>query len=229
MVKRTPETSRGWWFLCLTLLTALTLAGCSQQPLLPLADRNLQPAEPGNFDHVLMPPGERLPQFTRVYLEAPEVSLSDYWLRDRRSDYTERDLNRIKEDYGELLTKALRQGFEQQTQVVFTDAPEAAEVIFRPKLRELNIYAPDLSRPGFTRYYTREAGNATFDLTVLSPGGKVLGQFIDHRETQSHLGRQMEWTNRVTNYRHFSRLMDRWTRNLTTYLLIGGVVSAAED
>ncbi|WP_341936792.1 hypothetical protein [Marinimicrobium sp. C2-29] len=209
-------------------LAALILAGCSQQPLLPLASSELTPVEPGNFDHVLMPPGERLPQFSRVYIEAPEVSMSDYWLRDRRTDYTERDLDRIREDYGELLTEALRQGLERETQLVFTDTPEEAEVVFRPTLRALNIYAPDLSRPGFIRHYTREAGNATFDLVVLTPAGEVLGQFIDHRETQSYHGRSLEWTNRVTNYHHFSRLMDRWTRNLSTYLLIGGVVPAAE-
>lgn len=210
-------------------LTALILAGCSQQPLLPLASPDLTPVEPGNFDHVLMPPGERLPQFSRVYLEAPEVEMSDYWLRDRRTDYTERDLERIREKYGELLDEALREGLGEQTQLVFTDTPEEAEVVFRPKLRSLNIYAPDLSRPGLTRHYTREAGNATFDLVVLTPEGEVLGQFIDHRETPSYNGRSLEWTNRVTNYRHFSRLMDRWTRNLSTYLLIGGVVPAAES
>lgn len=224
----TFTASRYWRHLCFAL-AGLLLTGCSQQPLLPLASPDLKPVEPGNFDHVLMPPGERLPQFSRVYLETPEVSLSDYWLRDRRGDYADRDLERIREEYGKLLSKALREGLGKQTRLTFTDTPEEAEVIFRPTLRNLNIYAPDLSRSGLTRHYTREAGNATFDLVVSTPDGEVLGQFIDHRETPSYNGRSLEWTNRVTNYRHFSRLMDRWTRNLSTYFLIGGVVPATES
>lgn len=213
----------------LLAIIALWLTACAQQTPLPLADDSLRPAEPGNFDHVLLPPNERLPRVTTIFIEPSTVALSDYWLRDRRSDYTQRDLDRIHEDYGRYLNEALHEGLSEQTGVTITENRDEAEMILRPTLRNLNIYAPDLSLPNLTRHYTREAGNATFDLVLEDPSGKVRGQFIDHRETQSLSGRDMEWTNRVTNYRHFSRLMDRWTRNLSTYLLIAGALPEATE
>ncbi len=215
-----PTCSR----LVIPALIALGLSACAYQSPVPLADDSLRAAQPGNFDHVFLPPDERLPRVTTLYIEPSQVALSDYWLRDRRSDYTERDLERIHEDYGRYLDEALQEGLSEQTGVTLTESREEAEVILRPTLRNLNIYAPDLSLPGLTRHYAREAGNATFDLVLEDPNGRVLAQFVDHRETQSLNGRDLEWANRVTNYRLFSRMMDRWTRNLTTYLLIAGAV-----
>ena len=220
---------RFWPRAALLAIATLWLAACAQQSPLPLADDSLRAAQPGIFDHGVLPPGERRPRITTLYIEPSQVALSDYWLRDRRADYTQRDLDRIYEDYGRFLDEALREGLSEQTGVTLTENREEADVIFRPTLRDLNIYAPDLSRPGITRHYTREAGNATFDLVLEAPDGKVLAQFIDHRETQNLTGQAMEWTNRVTNYRHFSRLMDRWTRNLTDYLLIAGSVAQPAD
>ncbi|WP_024461830.1 lipoprotein [Marinimicrobium sp. LS-A18] len=224
MTHRRVISLRFWSRAALLAVATFWLAACAQQSPLPLADDSLRPAQPGNFDHVFLPPGERLPRITTLYIEPAQVALSDYWLRDRRADYTQRDLDRIYEDYGRFLDEALREGLSEQTGVTLTENREEADMIFRPTLRDLNIYAPDLSRPGITRHYTREAGNATFDLVLEDPNGKVLAQFIDHRETQNLTGQAMEWTNRVTNYRHFSRLMDRWTRNLSVYLLIAGAV-----
>lgn len=229
MTHRRVISFRFWSRAALLAVATFWLGACAQQSPLPLADDSLRSAQPGNFDHVFLPPGERLPRITTIYIEPSEVALSDYWLRDRRGDYTQRDLDRIYEDYGRFLDEALREGLSEQTGVTITTNREEADVIFRPTLRNLNIYAPDLSEPAITRYYTREAGNATFDLVLVDRNGKVLAQFIDHRETQNLAGQAMEWTNRVTNYRHFSRLMDRWTRNLAVYLLIAGAVPEPAD
>lgn len=229
MTHRRVISFRFWSRAALLAVATFWVGACAQQSPLPLADDSLRSAQPGNFDHVFLPPGERLPRITTIYIEPSEVALSDYWLRDRRGDYTQRDLDRIYEDYGRFLDEALREGLSEQTGVTITTNREEADVIFRPTLRNLNIYAPDLSEPAITRYYTREAGNATFDLVLVDRNGKVLAQFIDHRETQNLAGQAMEWTNRVTNYRHFSRLMDRWTRNLAVYLLIAGAVPEPAD
>lgn len=221
--------SMRWTALWAPLLALALLSGCSQHRTLPLADERLRPVESGNFDHVLVPAGERLPRFTQVYIETPEVHFSDRWLREHRSDYTQRDLERIETTFGDLLKRSLTRGLEHNTGVNVTDSPEQAEVIFRPQLRSLNIYAPDLSATGIRTAYTRQAGNATFDLVLLDPEDRVLGQFIDHRETRQFTGRAMERTNRATNNRHFRRLMDRWSFNLTTYLLIAGAVPEVDD
>lgn len=206
-------------------LAAVLITGCAAQQVdrKDLASVDLVAVEKGNFDHVYLPPETQLNRFDSVYLEDAEVTLSDYWLRDRRHDYSERDLERIRDDYGRLLGEAIREELEESTGLKFTDEPEQADVIFTPKLRDLNIYAPDFMTARISEFYTREAGNATFDLVVQEAGsGAVLAQFIDHRET---LGlHPLERTNRATNYRHFIRLFERWTNNLAKYLLTGGTV-----
>ncbi|MGD8177290.1 hypothetical protein [Marinimicrobium sp. ARAG 43.8] len=224
-VRRTPLLGRA---LTLVLAT-LWLAGCTSPSSLPLADDHLRSAEPGNFDHVFVAEDKRLPQFSTVFIEPATVALSDYWLRERRTEYTQRDLDRIQEDYGRYLNEALSEGLSEETGLKIVEDRTSADMVFRPRLRNLNIYAPDLSVPGNNRYYTREVGNATFDLVIEEPNGKVLAQFIDHRETQGFAGQDLEWTTRATNYRQFSRLMERWTSNLSSYLLIANAVPPATE
>jgi len=220
---------RSWRAAALMVLALALLAGCSQHRTLPLADENLRPVESGSFDHVLVPAGERLPRFTQVYVETPEIHFSDRWLREHRRDYTERDLERIQTTFGNQLKRSLTRGLENNTGATVTDNPEEADVIFRPQLRSLNIYAPDLSSAGIRTAYTRQAGNATFDLVLLDTEERVLGQFIDQRETRYFAGQRLERTNRATNNRQFRRLMDRWSFNLSSYLLIAGAVPEQND
>lgn len=206
-------------------LTALLLAACAQQPYEHVADPNLVPAVKGQFDRVLLPPDSALPQFTRVYVEPAQVHMSDYWLKDRRREYTSNDLQRIERSYGQLLSQTLVRRLSDDTGLTFVDEPTQAEVIFRPALRELNLYAPDTG-VGVTRQYARTAGNATFDLVLIDAAtGAVIGQFVDHRETPGQV--RIEPANRGTNLRQFRRLMERWTDNLTDYLLIGGTVPSS--
>ena len=204
----------------------LLLTACASDPVLPKSDPKLMGTKAGSFDHVLMMPGSGIPAFSRVFIEDPQVTFNKHWLQDFRGDYTDRDLERITTTYGEMLKKALREGMTEHTSVTVVDSAAEADVIYRPLLRELNIYAPDLSMPGSTKKYVYEAGNATFDLTLIQAGtDKVIAQFIDHRETSTHVGSQLERTNRVNNARHFRNLMERWTRNLTSYLIDTGTLT----
>lgn len=171
------------------------------------------------FDRVLLAPGTPLPSFNRIFIEAPQVEMNDYWLRNYRGEYTQRDLERIKTAYGELLQKSLSEGVTEQNAFTLVDSATDADIIFRPKLDALNLYAPDLSFQGRIDQYIHEAGNATFDLQLVdAASGKVLAQFVDHSETFSNPGTIRERANRATNARYFGRLMDRWTNNLMTYL-----------
>ncbi|WP_027329833.1 DUF3313 family protein [Marinimicrobium agarilyticum] len=210
------------------LFGALALSACSQRPYIPVADETLKPTAKGNFDFVFVAEGERIPRFETVFIEPAEVTLSDYWLRDHRGDYTDRDLERIHTEYARLLNEALKEGLTERTGVTVTTNRAEAQIVFTPTLRDLNIYGPDLSVPGITRHYTQDAGTATFDLVLHRPDGHPIAQFVDHREADGMMANQLEWTTRGSNYRHFRQLMDRWTGNLAQYLLIGGAVPSAE-
>lgn len=203
-----------------TLLLATGLLACANTGPHPSANPELVEASHNrSFDRILLGPSEKIPRFNRVFIEPSTVAFSDYWLRDRRGDYSERDLERITRTYGKLLDKALAKGFEEQQGYTLTSSAAEAEVIVRPALESLNIYAPDLSFHGRMDQYIHEAGNATFNvLLVDAASGKPLAQFIDHRETFNSVGMIREKADRVTNARYFSRLMERWTSNMLSIL-----------
>lgn len=204
----------------LSILLALLVSACtSNKPYKNAAPGLVEVSHNQYFDRVLMVPGSSLPSFSKIYIEDPGVTINEYWLRNFRGDYTERDLERIKTSYAKLLKDALVEGIADHSQFTVVNSAAEAGVIFRPNLDSLNVYAPDLSFQGRIDQYIHEAGNATFNLQILDSGtGKVLAQFIDHRETASNPGMNRERTNRAVNARYFGRLMDRWTFNLMTYL-----------
>lgn len=171
------------------------------------------------FDQVRVAPDTQLAGISKIYIEDVSVSMNSYWLQKFRGQYNERDLERIKTTYGGLLKKSLAAGVEKQTGFTLVDSASDADVIFRPALEALNLYAPDLGAPGIIDSYVRVAGNATFNVLLVDPAsGTIRAQFIDHSETSDFPGRIRERATRLTNTRNFDRLMDRWSRYLMTYL-----------
>lgn len=215
-----PGLFSGFGKVVALITTTCVLAACANTLRTEKASDDLVEVERGNFDHVLMLPDTALAPFERVYIDEPVVEMSDYWLRDYRGDYVDRDLERIKEDYGRGLKEALAETLAEKSRVETVDSAEEADMILRPTLRNLNIYAPDLlTRPARTDYYVESAGNATLDLEFVDPQtGTVVAQFVDHRETPAIVIGRLEETNRATNYRLFRRLMERWSNNLVHYL-----------
>lgn len=209
------------------LLTATCiLASCATHMRTDKASEDLIEVERGNFDHVLMQDGAPLPSFTRVSIAEPVVAMSEYWLRDHRSDYSDRDMERIKEDYGRFLKEALADTLVEKSHIEIVDSPQEADMLLRPSLLNLSIYAPDLSFPARMDQYIESAGNATLNLEFVDPKSEeVLAQFVDHRETPAIVIGRLEETNRVTNYRLFRRLMERWSNNLVDYLDKEGIVA----
>lgn len=213
--------------IVLFTLVTMTLIACTNIAKVPKADERLMGTRAGGFDQVLLLPGSGIAPFQKIYIEDAQVTFSKNWLKEFRTDYSERDLERITSSYSAMLKKALTSGMNERTVASVVNNPDEADIIFRPLLRELYIYGPDLSMPGRGTQYIFEAGNATFDLTLVNAqNNSVIAQFIDHRETSSHIGEQPERTNRATNARYFRLLMERWARNLSGYLTDMGSVSA---
>ncbi len=203
----------------LTVLALVALAACTSGPRFQPADAQLSPTAKGNFDHVLLHPEHPLPQISSIYVETPTVTMSRHWLREYRTRYTQRDLDRIESDYSRMLSEALADALTHRRPVNLVETPDDADLVLRPTMRNVNIYAPDLSLEGITRKYAREAGNATLDLLLVDPAtGQVLGQFVDHREAPAAAGFRIDRANRATNNRMFRRLMERWSHNLAAYL-----------
>lgn len=214
--------------LLLSVLLVSITACASNKPYKDAVPGLVEVSHSQYFDRVLLPPGAILPAFSKVYIELPEVSMSDYWLKSFRGDYTERDLERIKTSYSKMLKESLGEQLAKNEAFHQVESAAEADVIFRATLDSLNIYAPDLSYHGRVDHYIHEAGNATFNLQIVAVSdGAVLGQFVDHSETFSNPGIMSERADRITNARYFGRLMDRWARNLMTYLTDANALSPA--
>jgi hypothetical protein len=225
-----PSTTFGRALKALGAIAAiLTLASCAMNTSsnrLGKTHEGLVEVERGNFDHVFMQPDTTLPKFSRLYIAEPEVTMSKYWLRDRRTDYSSRDLERIQSSYGRALKEALGEVLAERSGISIVDSPAEADMILQPSLLNLNIYAPDLSFRGRTDDYVEVAGNATVNLDFVDPqSNEVIAQFVDHRETPAIVPGRLEETNRATNFRLFRRLMERWSHNLALYLHKEGIVA----
>jgi hypothetical protein len=201
------------------LLAVLVISACAGRPYPNAISGLVEVDHPKSFDKVLIAPGTRLPAAGKVFVEDPTVTMNNYWLTNYRGEYTDRDLQRIKTRYSKLLTDSLVESISENRAFTLVDSAIEADIIFRPTLASLNIYAPDLSFSGRIDQYVSEAGNATFDLVLIDRiSGQPLAQFVDHRETSKNPGMVRERANRATNARYFGQLMDRWAKNLMAYL-----------
>ncbi len=216
------------FLLALTLALTLVLGACAQTGPHPQALAGLSEArQTSGFAHAYsnteQPLGKVLgnaqSRASRIFIAPTRVNFSDYWLREYRSDYSQRDLDRLSQQYAGLLDKALRSALEKSGNYLLVGTLNEADIHLQPTLDALNIYAPDLSFQGNTRQYIHEAGNATLNLVIGdAKSGAPLAQLIDNRETSSNPSLRVERADRITNARYFSRLMDRWGNNLVKYL-----------
>lgn len=213
--------------LTLSLLVMLALAACSTTPRYDKADASLQTtSERGNFGAVLLRHGEPLPEVTRVYLaEEVPVELSRQWRSNHRGNYNRSDIERIERDYGQRLRTAFKNGLTEQTGVELVDNQADADIVLRPHLRQLNIFAPDLMQPRTRYYYSDQMGNATLDLYVVDPrNDAILAQFVHHREVRAGIIFRGERATRGTNLRYFGRAMDRWAFDFVDYMMLTGAI-----
>lgn len=207
--------------LCKTTYVAgfvVLMSACGTTPTEQNTNDELIEVRVDNFDEAYRVATPDLPRVTRVAIAPPEVQMSEQWLREFRGDYTSRDLERISSDYGRFLQESFQEALTQAgVEVVAPDA--SPQIVIVPKLRNLDIYAPDLTPLAFTDQYIETAGNATLELSIQDPeSSRILAQLTDHREAPAIVVGRIAETNRAVNNRLFTRLMDQWSRNFIDYL-----------
>lgn len=170
------------------------------------------------FDKVYLAEGANLGNYRKVYVEPGEVSFSEYWKREHRTDVADGYQSTVREKYGALLQEQLKKAYSESEKYVVVENRSEAELILKPALENLNIFGPERST-GITKTFVYRAGNATFNLLIIDAGtGDAVAKFVDHRETREAPGRVLERANRATNYRDFQQLMKRWSRGVVEYV-----------
>lgn len=169
------------------------------------------------FDKVYLAEGANLDNYRKIYVEPGEVSFSEYWKREHRTDVSEEYQSRIREKYGALLQEQLKKAYSESEKYEVVENRSGADLILKPVLENLNIFGPERST-GITKTFVYRAGNATFNLLMVDAGtGGAVAKFVDHRETREAPGMVLERANQVTNYRDFRQLMKKWSREVIEY------------
>jgi hypothetical protein len=144
------------------------------------------------------------------------VAFKKNWQRDTRvagRRVSNKDMERIKKEAGELLYETFKQELDDEGGYTFVEGADDDVLIIRPALIDLVITAPDIPVAGRVTQYVASAGAATLYIELFdSVSGEILARAIDRRNMQDY--GTARWANSVTNRADARRLFKRWAQLL---------------
>jgi hypothetical protein len=173
------------------------------------------------FTQIEIKKGITWSDYTRYRITPVEVSFRKNWQQDYNKDQmnltqqvTEKDMTEIRESIGKITFEELDKALQKKGLLTRTDVDDSKTLLFKPKVINLDIYAPDVqgSQAG-TMNYIRQAGKATLFLEVYdSVSGEILGRWVDTREDPDR--GYFDWANRVTNNERMRFVIRSWADRL---------------
>lgn len=152
----------------------------------------------------------------KIFIEPITVSFDKRWVRDNRTEVSERYKKATKERYSKLMRDQLVKALEKDERFEVVETAQSADITLAPEIINLNIFGPD---DGFKKTYVYTAGYAALDLDIYNTKtNKLVAEVYDRRETDYTDFTRTELATRATNYRYFKRLMGKWSRNITDQL-----------
>lgn len=153
-------------------------------------------------------------QYTAVQLETASVEFRDNWVRDQdrfnNNLIREHDLQRITDGLSELLQEVLT---GELVNAGYTLAGEAGAgvLLFKPRVVELDVYAPDKVRNSIGFTMADSKGRMRVELDVYdSVSGALLASSSHYLE--DHEKGYFERANTVSNRQAFRLMLERWSR-----------------
>lgn len=167
------------------------------------------------FDAVYWHSDATLAGYSKVMIEACEVSFRKNWQRDQNRTragsrrVTTEDMDKIRANVAErfqvIFTEVIAEGGAYE--VVSVAGPDV--LLLRPEIVDLDVYAPDLMNPGRTTTLTTEAGRMTLKMDVVDADTQsLMGRVIDRKRAREYSGGRI--TNSVTNRAEGDRMLRRW-------------------
>jgi len=159
-------------------------------------------------------------EYTKYKITPVEVSFRKNWQKDHNlnqislsQQVTEKDMVEIRESIGKIAYKELDKALQRKGNLTKTDTDDSKTLLFKPKVINLDIYAPDVQGSQRTISYIRQAGKATLFLEVYdSVSGEILGRWVDTREDPDR--GYFDWANRVTNNERMRIVISTWANRL---------------
>jgi hypothetical protein len=159
-------------------------------------------------------------EYTKYRITPVEVSFRKNWQQDHNQgqvslsqQVTEKDMAGIRESIGKIAYDELDKALQKKGNLIKTDTDDSKTLLFKPKVINLDIYAPDVQGSQYTMNYIRQAGKATLFLEVYDAvSGEILGRWVDTRE-DSDRG-YFDWANRITNNERMRSVISVWANRL---------------
>jgi hypothetical protein len=172
---------------------------------------------------VYVRPGATLAQYKRVAILDCQVEFKKDWERDFNDSQvglqdrvTDDDVNRMKTALADEFKKVFTDELQNKGgyQVVDVVAPDV--LLLRPALINVDVYAPDLQTPGFTRTVVRSAGQMTLFLELWDPSNKtLLARVMDAEEDPNSMP---QVASSVSNRSAADRILREWAKDLREHL-----------
>ncbi len=159
-------------------------------------------------------------EYTKYQITPVEVSFRKNWKRDyniKRRDLsmqvTDEDMARMRESMAKIVYEEFDSALQEKGRLTKVDQADSNTLIFKPKIINLDVYAPDIGSPSISRAYIREAGRATLFLEVHDAvSGEILARWVDTREDPDR--GYFDWANRITNAARARVVVRAWANRL---------------
>jgi hypothetical protein len=169
-------------------------------------------------------------EYTTYQITKAQVSFRNNWMQDYNKDQqslstqiTEREMLRIRTTMANIFYEELDRSLKKNSSMLKTDVVDSGTLLFKPRIINLDIYAPDVLGSGI-KNYVRQAGKVTLFLEVYDAvSGELLGRWVDTREDPDR--GYFDWANRFTNEDRMRLVIRRWADRLVEGL---GLIQAGK-
>ena len=160
-------------------------------------------------------------EYTKYQITRVEVSFRKNWKRDYNMSQqralsmqvTDEDMARIRESMGKMVYEEFDSALQKEGGLTKVDQADSNTLIFKPKIINLDVYAPDVDSAYISRSYVRQAGRATLFLEVYDAvSGEILSRWVDTREDPDR--GYFDWANRITNAVRAKLVVRAWAKRL---------------
>jgi len=159
-------------------------------------------------------------EYTQYQITPVEVSFRKNWKRDYNRNQrtlskqvTDEDMARIREGMGKIVYEEFDSALQEKGGLTKVDQADSNTLLFKPKIINLDVYAPDIDSPYISRSYVRQAGRATLFLEVYDAvSGDILARWVDTREDPDR--GYFDWANRITNTVRATVVVRSWAKRL---------------
>ena len=165
-------------------------------------------------------------EFTQYQITPVEVSFRKNWKRDHNRtqrtlslQVTDEDMARIRESVGEIVYEEFDKTLQEKGGLTKVDQADSNTLVFKPRIIDLDVYAPDVDSSSISHSYVRQAGRATLFLEIHDAvSGEILSRWVDTREDPDK--GYFDWANRVTNTGEARLVARAWAKRLVEDLFV---------